>query len=93
LRITEMLDVNRDLLSGILDAHLSIVSNSLNNTMRVLTVMATFLMTAGLVSGIYGMNFEYMPELKWPWGYPMALLTMACLVALEWRYFRRKGWF
>lgn len=92
LRITEMLDVNRDLLSGILDAHLSIVSNNLNNTMRVLTVMATFLMTAGLVAGIYGMNFEHMPELQWPWGYPAALLAMAALVAAEWLYFRRKRW-
>lgn len=93
LRITEMLDVNRDLLSGILDAHLSIVSNNLNNTMRVLTVMATFLMTAGLIAGIYGMNFKHMPELEWPWGYPGALLAMVAMVAAEWLYFRRKGWF
>ncbi|MFN3683624.1 MAG: magnesium/cobalt transporter CorA [Fimbriimonadaceae bacterium] len=92
LRVTEMLDVNRDLLSGILDAHLSIVSNNLNNTMRVLTVMATFLMTAGLIAGIYGMNFQHMPELEWPWGYPAALLAMAALVAAEWLYFRRKRW-
>ncbi|MCX7798738.1 MAG: magnesium/cobalt transporter CorA [Fimbriimonadales bacterium] len=92
LRVAEMLDVNRDLLAGILDAHLSLVSNRLNSTMRLLTVVATFLMTAGLVAGVYGMNFEHMPELKWPWGYPMALAAMLLMVGAEWLYFRRKGW-
>lgn len=93
LRLSEILDVNREILGGIVDAHLAMVSNNLNNTMRVLTVGATFLMTAGLVTGIYGMNFKWMPETQWPWGYPLAMLSIVGLVAGEYVLFKRKGWF
>lgn len=93
LRIAEIVDVNRDIIAGVLDAHLSQVSNSLNVSMRVLTVMATFLMTASLVAGIYGMNFKYMPELEQVWGYPFAFALMGVLALAEWVYFKRKGWF
>jgi magnesium transporter len=93
LRIAEILDVNRDIIAGVLDAHLAQVSNSLNISMRFLTVMATFLMTASLIAGIYGMNFKYMPELGQRWGYPFAYALMGVLALAEWVYFKRKGWF
>jgi len=93
LRVAEIVDVNRDIIAGVLDAHLAQVSNSLNISMRVLTVMATFLMTASLVAGIYGMNFKYMPELSQTWGYPFAYALMGALALAEWVYFKRKGWF
>ncbi len=93
LRVAEIVDVNRDIIAGVLDAHLAQVSNSLNNSMRVLTVMATLLMTGSLVAGIYGMNFKYMPELSQTWGYPFSILMMLVLGVVEWVYFKRKGWF
>jgi magnesium transporter len=93
LRVAEMVDINRDILSGVLDAHLAMVSNNLNVAMRILTAGAMFLMTASLIAGIYGMNFEFMPELHQVWGYPYAFLLMIGLMAIEWVYFKKKGWF
>lgn len=92
LRVADNTDLNREVLSAVMDAHLSVVSNSLNEVMRVLTVVATILMSLALVAGVYGMNFEFMPELRWPWGYGFALGLMAVIAAAEWLYFRRRGW-
>ncbi|MCC7433286.1 MAG: magnesium/cobalt transporter CorA [Methanoregulaceae archaeon] len=92
LRIVEDIDMERDILSSVLDAQVSVTSNSLNEVMRTLTVVSTVLMTAAFVSGIYGMNFQRMPELHWAWGYPFALLLMVLFGGLEIWYFRRRGW-
>lgn len=92
LRVLESSDVNRDILAAILDAHLSIVSNNLNNVMKVLTVLSTILMTGSLVAGIYGMNFKHMPELDWVFGYPMAIGLMGLLAMAALWFFRRKRW-
>ncbi|HLO97662.1 MAG TPA: magnesium/cobalt transporter CorA, partial [Fimbriimonas sp.] len=61
LRLTELVDTNRDALTGVLDIHLSTVSNNLNEVMKKMTVISTILMTAALIAGIYGMNFKHMP--------------------------------
>lgn len=92
LRITEIIDMERDILASVIDAHLSIVSNNLNQVMRELTVYATILMSSGLIAGIYGMNFHRMPELDWAFGYPFAWAAMIGIGVLEFWYFRRKGW-
>jgi magnesium transporter len=92
LRIVEIIDMERDILASVIDAHLSIVSNNLNQVMRELTVFATILMSSALVAGIYGMNFKGMPELQWGFGYPFAWVLMIGIGILEWWYFRRKGW-
>jgi len=92
LRVLENLDLGRDLLSTILDAQLNMTSNRLNEVMRVMTVAATVLMTMALVAGIYGMNFEAMPELSWPMGYAFAWALMLVLAGFEIWLFRRKGW-
>lgn len=92
LRMIEVIDMERDILASVIDAHLSIVSNNLNQVMRELTVYATILMSAGLIAGIYGMNFERMPELSWPFGYAFALAAMLAVGLGELWYFRRKGW-
>ena len=76
-----------------MDANLSIVSNELNKVMRTLTVMSIILMFDALVAGIYGMNFENMPELKWHYGYFGALAFMTVVSALLVLYFRRLKWF
>lgn len=93
LRLNDSIDVGRDLLSGILDAQLGIVSKRLNEVMRTMTVISTTLMVGALVAGIYGMNFHHMPELAWPGGYAYALALMFSLMGLTVWLFRRNGYF
>jgi magnesium transporter len=76
LRVSDAIDTYRDLVGGAVDAYMTTVSNRTNETMKKLTVISTVLMTSALIAGIYGMNFEAMPELKWHFGYPYALLLM-----------------
>ncbi len=68
------------------------MSNRINETMKVLTIIATIFIPLTFIAGIYGMNFEIMPELKWFWGYPMfwGIVVLICLVMLF--YFKRKKW-
>ncbi len=65
------------MLSGMLDIYLSSVSNRMNQVMKVLTIIATIFIPLTFIAGLYGMNFKYMPELGWPWGYPMVMAFMA----------------
>ncbi len=93
IQIIDNLESLRDMLSGTLDIYMTVVSNRMNEVMRVLTVIATIFMPLTFVAGIYGMNFEVMPELKWPWGYAMAwsiMITMAIGMTI---FFKRKRWF
>jgi len=75
-----------------LDVYLSSVSNKMNEVMKVLTIIATIFIPLTFVAGIYGMNFKYMPELEWHWGYFGALLIMVVIVVLMMFYFKRKRW-
>lgn len=93
LRIMEWTEANRDTLATVMDLHLSTVSNQVNVSVRRMTVISTVLMTMALVAGVYGMNFERMPELTWPWGYPFALGLMVVLGGGVLYVFRRLGWF
>ena len=91
-RITEILDSFRDVLSSTLEAHLSVVSNKLNEIMKVLTIVTVILLPLTVITGIYGMNFRYLPEVYHPWGYPWALLLMVVVaLSMVW-YFRRRRW-
>lgn len=92
LRATDMVDIQRDLLAGILEAHLSVVSNNLNQVMKVLTAVATVLMVMALVPGIYGMNYALFPSNEWPYGFPLALIIMAGAGLVVIWFFRRRGW-
>jgi magnesium transporter len=92
IQVIDAIETFRDMLSGMLDIYLSSVSNRMNEVMKVLTIIATIFIPLTLVAGIYGMNFEYMPELEWPWGYPMVLLGMLIIGLLMVMYFRRKRW-
>ncbi len=78
----DQLDLYRDLLATVLDARLTVASNSLNAIMKRLTAFTVILMVPTLIAGIYGMNFESMPELDWPLGYPFALALMAAAVVV-----------
>lgn len=92
VRVTDSIDTYRDLLSNALDSYLSVQSNKLNQIVKVLTITSIMLMTNALVAGIYGMNFQFMPELSWPFGYPFALGLMATLSTGLALLFRRLHW-
>lgn len=93
IRVADAIDTYRDLISGTIDAYLSTVANRTNEVMRRLTIVTTLLMTPTLVAGIYGMNFEVMPELHWANGYPLALILMLLMVLVELVVFRRLKYF
>lgn len=92
-RISETADIYRDLITGILDAYLLLTSNRLNTVMKTLTIITTILMPLTVIVGIYGMNFEYMPELRSPYGYFTVLGIMAILVVIMMGVFKKKKWF
>ena len=91
-RIVETIDVQRDSMSGAMEAYLSVVANRTNEIMRILTVFSALMLPLTLIAGIYGMNFQYMPELHWLRGYPFALGLMAIVAVIMLLFFRRKGW-
>lgn len=92
LRVTDTVDIYRDMLSSVLDANLSMVSYTLNVVVKRLTSFSIILMSISIIAGIYGMNFVFMPELDWHWGYPFALGLMVVIAAAEVGIFRRIGW-
>jgi magnesium transporter len=91
-RISETIDVDRDQMSGTMDAYLSVVANRTNETMKVLTIFSAVMLPLTLIAGIYGMNFEHMPEIKWLHGYPFALSLMFGTAAVMLTWFARRGW-
>ncbi|MGZ8764591.1 MAG: magnesium/cobalt transporter CorA [Acidimicrobiia bacterium] len=92
LRVAELIETQRELLTGLLEAHLGVVSNRTNRVMKVTSSWGAIILGATLIAGIYGMNFRYMPELDWRYGYFIALGLMGVLtVALVW-WFRKKDW-
>jgi len=92
IRIIETAETYRDITSGIMDVYLSSVSNKMNEVMKTLTIIATIFIPLTFIAGVYGMNFNNMPELAWKWGYPAAWIIMALVSASMLIYFRRKRW-
>jgi magnesium transporter len=92
-RLVEVIEANRELLAVTIETYLSAVANRTNDTMRVLTVIATIFMPLTFIAGVYGMNFRYMPEIAHPYGYPAVMLGMLALSLGMVLYFRRKKWF
>jgi magnesium transporter len=92
LRVVDLADSYRDLLSGALDAYLSVVSNRMNEVMKTLTLVATILLPLTFIVGVYGMNFEHMPELHWKYGYLYVwIVLIGVSLSMVW-LFRRRGW-
>ncbi len=91
-RMTDVADNYRDILTGLLDAYISSVSNSVNEVMKVLTIISTVCIPMTVVAGIFGMNFHYMPQLGWRWGYYGSLITMGVIGSAMFLYFRKKKW-
>lgn len=92
IQIVDTIETLREMVSASLDIYLSSVSYRLNAVMRVLTVITTIFMPLSFIASIYGMNFEYMPELKWAWGYPLVLGVMGLVAAAMLAGFRRRKW-
>lgn len=93
VRVLDSVDLYRDLVAAALDANLSVTNNNLNVVVKRLTAFTVLLMVPTLIAGVYGMNFRYMPELDWPWGYPLALGLMALSVIGLGVFFRSRDWF
>ncbi|MFB0555608.1 MAG: magnesium/cobalt transporter CorA [Phycisphaerae bacterium] len=92
IQIIDTIESFRDMVSGMLDIYLSSLSNKMNAVMKVLTIIATLFIPLTFVAGIYGMNFEYMPELKVRWAYGAVWLVMITIAVIMLFYFRRKKW-
>ncbi|MDB4964216.1 MAG: Magnesium and cobalt transport protein CorA [Myxococcales bacterium] len=98
LRINDIAESYRDLVTSSLDAYLSVQSNRMNEVMKTLTLMSTVMLPLTFIAGIYGMNFDpraskyNMPELEWIFGYPFALALMGTVAVVIFFWFRRKGW-
>ena len=92
IQVIDNVETFRDMIAGILDIYLSSVSNRLNSVMKVLTIIATIFMPLTFLAGIYGMNFKYMPELEWRWGYPLIWTIMMGTGIFMLVYFKKKKW-
>jgi magnesium transporter len=93
LQIMDAIELYREMLSETLDLYLSSVSNKLNQVMTVLTIIATIFIPLTFLAGVYGMNFKYMPELEWRWGYPLIWSVMIGVGVYMLVVFKRKKWF
>jgi magnesium transporter len=92
IQVIDMVETLRDMVSGMLDVYLSSVSNKMNEVMKVLTIIATIFIPLTFIAGIYGMNFEFMPELKWHWAYPIVWVIIIAIGITMLLYFKRKRW-
>ena len=98
IQVMDMVETYREMAASLIDQYLSAVSNRMNETMKVLTMMATIFIPLSFIAGLYGMNFDHqaspfnMPELSWRYGYPLVLIVMAATAAGLVYYFRRKKW-
>jgi magnesium transporter len=93
IQVIDTVETFRDMLSGVQDLYLSSLGHKTNQVMQVLTIIATIFIPITFVAGIYGMNFEVIPELKWRYGYPAAWAVMITMATGMLFYFRRKKWF
>jgi magnesium transporter len=93
VHLIDSMDTYRDLTSSLMDIHINTLNTRMNEVMKVLTVFSTIFMPLTFIVGVYGMNFQYMPELSKPWGYPAVWGIMIVIAVVMVRYFRKKNWF
>ena len=99
VQVVDLIETYRDLTTGTRDIYLNTLSQSTNEVMKVLTIVATIFIPLTFVVGVYGMNFAFspdaplnMPELEWTFGYPAVMLGMALIVVIQVYYFKTRGW-
>lgn len=93
VHLIDSLDTYKDLTSGLMDIHINTQNNRMTEVMKVLAVISTIFIPLTFIAGVYGMNFEYMPELTSKWGYPFTWAVMVLIGGGMLVYFRRKKWF
>ncbi len=93
IQVHEALESLRETVAGVLEVYLSSVNNRLNGVMKYLTLISTIFIPMTFVTGVYGMNFQLMPELRSPWGYPAVLAVLALVAGGMVFFFRRRKWF
>ncbi|MEW5894751.1 MAG: magnesium/cobalt transporter CorA [Candidatus Omnitrophota bacterium] len=93
VQVVDTIETFREMMAGMNDVYLSMISHRMNEVMKVLTMFASIFIPLTFIAGVYGMNFSYMPELNWKWGYFLALGIMAFVAAGMLVYFKRKKWF
>jgi magnesium transporter len=93
LQVVDTVEVQRETLAGYADIYLSSLSIRMNEIMQVLTIIATIFIPLTFIVGVYGMNFEYMPEIGWKYGYLMVWVVMAATSGGMLAWFRKKRWF
>lgn len=91
--VINTMETQRDILSGFMDLYMSTLSHHMNEVMKTLTIVATIFIPLTFVVGIYGMNFEYMPELRWKWGYPAVMGFMLIASICMYFYMKSRRWF
>ena len=92
IQVIDNIETYRDMLSGMVETYLSSISNRMNEVMKVLTIISTIFIPLTFIVGVYGMNFDVMPELRWPWGYYLIWGIMLGLGGAMVAFFRRKKW-
>jgi len=92
MEVVETVETLRDLTQSLTEVHLSLVSNRMNEVIKVLTIISTIFVPLTFIVGIYGMNFRYMPELALPWAYPAVWVLMAFVTVALLTFLRRRGW-
>lgn len=92
IQVIDAVESFRDMLSGMQDLYLSSISNRMNEVMKVLTIFAAIFIPLTFAAGIYGMNFDFMPELHWRWSYPVLMTGLGVIAGAMLAYFRRKRW-
>jgi magnesium transporter len=92
VQLLDLLENYREMTASLLELHLSMVNHRLNEVIKLLTIISTIFIPLTFVVGIYGMNFDYMPELREKWGYPACLVAMAAVALVMLRGFRKRGW-
>lgn len=92
IQVIDTVETYRDMLSGMHDTYLSSISNRMNEIMKVLTIIATIFIPLTFLAGVYGMNFKFMPELEWRWGYFALLSVMFVILISMVVFFRKKRW-
>lgn len=92
VQVAEMVEIYREIAAGLLNIYMTSIANRTNEVMKVLTVMSTIFIPLTFLVGVWGMNFEHMPELGWRFGYGLVWLFMLVLAGVLFAYFRRRGW-
>ena len=93
VHLIDSLDTYKDLTSSLMDIHINTMNTKMNEVMKLLTIITSIFIPVSFIAGIYGMNFDVMPELRWQYGYPAVLIAMAAVVGGMLFFFKRRKWF